>query len=177
VEGEGYYLSALQKNEEDLGRSDRSKKLKTKGLNKASKRDTALWRPYLKNADAFHIYLNEAGTYFAIPDEVLDTYLSVLMKLPHGSPSLILGQIKGEDIVPHHSLALSRNVSDKLPRISMSVEEAVAYMRKELPPNLKGEKLGWHLASSDGYLLGWLKQTSRHLKNYFPTNLRIRKRK
>ncbi|RLD19417.1 MAG: hypothetical protein DRI69_08505 [Bacteroidetes bacterium] len=63
-----------------------------------------------------------------------------------------------------------------MPRIDLSVEQAVSYMRKDVISGIAGKTTGWHLATCGGYALGWMKQTSRHLKNYFPTNLRIRKR-
>jgi 16S rRNA C967 or C1407 C5-methylase (RsmB/RsmF family)/NOL1/NOP2/fmu family ribosome biogenesis protein len=176
VEGEGFYISALRKDDAASTWSGDMIRLKSGMPVKASKKAIHLWEPYLHHAEDVAIYINEAGTYYAVPLEIIEDYLHTMRKLPHGSPALILGQIKGKDIVPHHSLALSSIVNEDLPRIALSADNARAYLRKDTIMDIAGDTTGWYIATYDAHSLGWFKQTSRHLKNYFPTNLRIRKR-
>ncbi len=177
VEGEGFYLAALKKNVDDQP-TTRVKNRKKSGMpTKASRKAVEQWKPYLRQPEAFEIFMYDTGTYYAVPKNIREEYLQSLHALPHGSPALLLGQIKGTDIVPHHSLALSNFVNGDLPRIELSLEEAISYLRKDTITHTAGETTGWHLASYEGFSLGWMKQTSRHLKNYFPTNLRVRKRR
>ncbi len=176
VKGEGFFLAALKKSGNPDSQSTSRFKAKAGIANKASRKEIAQWEPFTKNLENFALFTNDAGTYYAVAMDIVEDYMKINAALPHGSPTLILGQIKGTDIVPHHSLALSNFINDDLPRIDLSLEQSIAYLRKDVITGISTDTTGWKLASYQGHILGWFKQTSRHLKNYFPTNLRIRKR-
>ena len=42
-----------------------------------------------------------------------------------------LGEIKGNDFVPHHELALSTIISDNISKIELTEEQALQYLRKK----------------------------------------------
>ena len=45
---------------------------------------------------------------------------------------ITLGEIKGKDLIPHHSLAMSTALAgDVFPKAEVSYEQAIAYLRKE----------------------------------------------
>jgi len=176
LEGEGLYLSALKKHADVKARPKHKVRLKSARQTKASRKAADQWKPYLSQAELFEIFVNDAGTYYSVPLHMHDEYMHIMQRLPYGSPALLLGKIKGKDIVPHHNLALSIFVNENLQHIELNVESAISYLRKDPLTNMDSKTTGWHLASYEGLPLGWTKQTSRHLKNYFPTNLRIRKR-
>ena len=85
-----------------------------------------------------------------------------------------LGMNKGKIFTPGNALALSRHLPGSLPRIDLTLAEAVAYLRKEVPAQITG-KPGWYLMCYAGFPIGWAKQSGSGLKNYFPTHLRIRR--
>jgi len=84
-----------------------------------------------------------------------------------------IAEIKNEDVIPRHALAMSIYLNKNIfPKIELSREEALQYLRKnEIKKEVK-EK-GWMLATIDQTSLGWLKSLGTRFNNYYPTEWRI----
>jgi NOL1/NOP2/fmu family ribosome biogenesis protein len=84
------------------------------------------------------------------------------------------GAIKGNELVPHHELALSTIANNTIPKTEISSAQALQYLRKreiEIETNYKG----WVLCTFNNYPLGWVKILHNRVNNYYPTEWRILK--
>jgi NOL1/NOP2/fmu family ribosome biogenesis protein len=85
-----------------------------------------------------------------------------------------IGSLKGNDLVPHHELALSNIAATDIPFVELNKEQALKYLRRQdlnMDTNIKG----WALAQFSGINLGWMKVLPNRVNNYYPTNWRILK--
>ena len=175
MRGEGFFVSVLQKGLNVNGDKWKSvHKDNRSWLRNASAKLGKRWFDWTDRAADLTIRVDQKGTYYAYPLALSSTFATIEQALPYGMPNLVLGEIKGEDIVPHHRLALSTVRSNDLPIITLNDDTALTYLKRDRP-DVESSEQGWHLASySDAHSLGWIKMTNRGPKNYFPMNLRIR---
>jgi NOL1/NOP2/fmu family ribosome biogenesis protein len=82
------------------------------------------------------------------------------------------GEIKGNDLIPSFSLALSTIVNDQLPGIDLTEEEAIEFLKCG---NLHAASSihGWHLMRYQQHGLGWAKKIGQRWNNYHPREFRI----
>lgn len=166
IQGEGFYITVLQKNAEEELMCD--KKL----LQKISLQENNL----LQN----HFSFNETINFFkignlihAFPEKYLEA-LSILAKHLHIKyAGTALGEIKGKSFIPHHASALNPFIQPQMNRIELNEEEAIAYLKKQLvaidAPN------GWHLITYQQLGLGYIKHMGNRYNNYYPVEWRILK--
>ena len=80
-------------------------------------------------------------------------------------------QIKGNDVIPLHGLAM---MESEIEHLAVDHENALRYLRKEsiyLPHEMPK---GWYLISYEGIKLGWVKAIGTRTNNYYPNGLRLR---
>ena len=85
-----------------------------------------------------------------------------------------LGEIKGNDLVPHHELGLSTITGNNIIKIETDEDLALQYLRKKDVSVTTGHK-GWVLFTHKNFPLGWIKILHNRVNNYYPTEWRIRK--
>lgn len=173
--GEGFFLSAFRKKvmEEEEER-EYKKKDKQKGNNKSGnskvKDETERWKNWL-NSEFIAIERNEE--FYAIhPDHKKDFEL-LQQHVRIKKTGTALGKIMGKDVIPDHELALSVHLSDKIAKVILSKDDALAYLKKEEVVKDNPVK-GWQVATFEGHGLGWGKWLPNRVNNYFPKNWRIR---
>ncbi len=84
-----------------------------------------------------------------------------------------MGQLFHGKLRPEHSLALFTGLStDAAPRADLSLDEAVAYLRKQDVPASSFEE-GTNLTCYEGLPLGWAKRIGLRVNNLYPKELRI----
>jgi NOL1/NOP2/fmu family ribosome biogenesis protein len=84
--------------------------------------------------------------------------------------------VKGKDLIPAHSLALSTELNrEAFATTEVSWEEAIRYLQKETL-TLQGEK-GYRLLTYKGLPLGFVKQLGNRANNLYPQEWRIRSNK
>lgn len=172
VKGEGLFMVCLQKTSTTEAEPE-EKKWKKKNAQLPAK-TTELLKPWLNDASSF-IYYSLTSGIRAIPAchqqvyEWLDETLYIVYA------GIDIGEIKQQDIVPHHALALSVDVSPDIPRTELSREQALVYLKKGvlLPNSFSGK--GWQLVTYGGLALGWVKVLPNRINNYLPVNNRILK--
>jgi NOL1/NOP2/fmu family ribosome biogenesis protein len=84
-----------------------------------------------------------------------------------------IGTFKKNNFVPSHALALSSEISLKVPKIDLSKDEALLFLKKESFDFGSAEN-GWHLITYQGLGLGWAKVIGNRVNNYLPKEWRIR---
>ena len=107
------------------------------------------------------------------------TYYPVLQQLYTSlrvvSAGICLGEIKGKDVVPDQSLALSSVLKrEAFVSSEISWEEAIKYLRKEALVLFFDLPKGYVLLTYKGAPLGFVKHLGNRANNLYPQEWRIR---
>lgn len=172
--GEGFFLAVLRKHEGTVEtiqlRSEKKKKGKDAKQPMAVPREAKMW---LKDADCFE-WIVDGTRVEAFPKAFQTVYLLLKSSLKVIHAGIALGKIKGKDLIPHHSLAMSTALADVFPKAEVAYEQAIAYLRKEglvLDPNIPR---GYVLLTYRQVPLGFVKNIGNRANNLYPQEWRIR---
>lgn len=170
VRGEGFFFAVGRKNSETGTRSPHTRsKLRT-----PAEKELGAAREWVNDADQVRFFLHGQQVRFlpAGHEHHLLTALDNLHVIQAGTG---VGEITKNKVVPDHALALSiRRNQRVLPGISLSREQALAYLRRE-PLALDGHSTGFHLVEYEGLGLGWVNVLPGRVNNLFPSGRRVRK--
>lgn len=165
VRGEGFYVACFRKKKNQPTFNTKKIKIEKTQLDKA----------YLKN----WIKTETEFTGLLFKDDILiiPTQHELNVKaLQHvlylKKAGTNVGRLTKKELLPHHELALSTAISNQIPRIELSLETALQYLRKA-DIQLTTEVKGWVLACYDGHPLGWMKILPNRVNNYYPKEWRI----
>ncbi|MEP6681608.1 MAG: RNA methyltransferase [Parafilimonas sp.] len=167
LKGEGFFITALQKTDDD----NYSKQIHT-GLLQATNKEVNFLQKYLVKTD--WLFFKQQQIIRVIHKHWNNDIALLQKNLYLKKAGIQLGEIKGNDLIPHHELALSLIVNDAVFKIELTHEEALKYLRKKeiiLNVNYKG----WALCTYKNFALGWIKILHNRVNNYYPTEWRIRK--
>jgi 16S rRNA C967 or C1407 C5-methylase (RsmB/RsmF family)/NOL1/NOP2/fmu family ribosome biogenesis protein len=84
-----------------------------------------------------------------------------------------IGELKGENLIPSHALAMSKLIiNDSIQRLEITREMALKYLRGE---NILIENAtnGWAIVCYLNHPLGWIKIIQNRTNNYYPKYSRI----
>jgi NOL1/NOP2/sun family putative RNA methylase len=167
LKGEGFFIAALKKDEtESYSKQNHS------SLSKATNKEIDLSGKYLLKNDWLFFKQNEI---IRVMHKQWQNDISLLQKnLYLKKAGVQLGEIKGNDLVPHHELGLSAVINDNINKIETGEAEALQYLRKKDVSITTGHK-GWALFTYKNFPLGWIKILHNRVNNYYPTEWRIRK--
>ncbi len=166
LKGEGFYLSVLQKDGDSA--NDRIQKSKI-----GDARSNYL-QEFLDKPDNHYEIVKDDAVY-AIPKDVYPDFNFLEKKLYIRHAGIYMGNVKGNDFLPSHDLAMSVDLRKDLPAVDLDYEEAISFLRCETP-RIKSETRGWVLAKYQSMSLGWMKVMDGRINNYFPKDWRILKR-
>ena len=168
IRGEGFFVSCLRK-----GSGDDKKRLVPKvKSDKFSKQEIEILNNYISsNKIAF---VKNEGAIHALPEQLVPDVNFLSSKLRVMSFGTRVGEMIKDKLIPEHSLALSNILSRDFPKLELSYDQAIQYLKKK-DPGLQTEKKGWWLASYNDYPLGWVNILSNRINNYYPKELRILK--
>lgn len=167
--GEGFFLSVLQKPEDETPVITRNK-LKKERLTPFPK----ICMDWLSNKDTYQFEMRNTQV-TAVPKALTPDFslLRSHLTLLHGG--IGVAQIKGKDCIPDQSLAMSPHMqTDSYPQYEVSYEEAISYLRKEtvqLPTDLPR---GHVLLTYRNIPLGFEKNIGNRANNLYPAEWRIR---
>ncbi len=168
TKGEGFFLAVLMKtSEENNFRIKPGKNEKTqKNQSVSSLKNWILDDNYKQIVSSEHV---------SVIPSVYSDLVSVLEKeLRMIQSGILLGSIKGKDILPDISLALSWIINKQAFHIEkLRWEEAVSYLRKD-NLYLPDAPQGWILLEYKKQLLGWAKNLGNRVNNAYPQEWRIR---
>ncbi|MDR1343807.1 MAG: rRNA cytosine-C5-methyltransferase [Tannerellaceae bacterium] len=175
--GEGFFLSILRKTAGDVSpheiRRSRAEKGRAQGKGKGASSDIPQEvRDRLLDPGKFHI-ARRGNIIQAIPRVHVDDYRFLSGHLDILAGGISVGEIKGEDLLPAHSLAMSSDINaGAFALMEVSREEALSYLRKETLDRA-GER-GYALVTYGGLPLGFVKQLGNRSNNLYPQEWRIR---
>ena len=177
TKGEGFFIAALQKNETSQKPKAESRKSDRRSSTKQLSLPSAFnyVRRWLKDDDAFYFSL-DSNRIIAFPKSCMDSYRLIANRLKLVSAGICLGEIKGKDLIPDHSLAMSVALNDSaFPRCEVDKQTALHYLHKEtlldLPDDLPK---GYLLLTHQNLPLGFIKNIGNRINNLYPSEWRIR---
>ena len=88
---------------------------------------------------------------------------------------ITVGTVKGKDIVPEQSLALSTSLrEDAFPNADLDYQQAVAFLRKENIALPSSTEKGFVAVKFKGATLGFMKNLGNRANNLYPQEWKIR---
>lgn len=167
--GEGFFISALRKTEEQPEISIHKKKTFDHPPTKIKERLSA----WLKGPEEFE-FVKHQELILALPTdylfeiELLSKFLKVIQK------GTAVATAKHDKLVPEHAFALSTKIiGENFDSIELSLDDAVAYLRKDVL-NLTSEKKGFALMNFQNSPIGWANLLGNRMNNLYPSPWRIR---
>lgn len=162
LKGEGFFLAAFKK----TSGQNFSKKLKKQVLFS----DIPLIQKWISTNNDLH-FIKHKESVIALPDQT-NRMLQCLEGLYIKKAGVLIGELIRNEIIPSPALALSNIMSEDIPFIDVSLEEALQYLRKaEWTPDTSVK--GWALIRYKTVSLGWVKVIGNRINNYYPKEWRI----
>ena len=178
TKGEGFFLAVLRKNEGEVETIQPRLEKKKKGKDAKGKAPQLVVpkevKSWLKEAGRFEYTVKETSLH-AFPKAFSDVYalLEQHVKVIHAG--VTIGEWKGKDLVPHHSLAMSTALEEGVfPRTELTYEQAIAYLRKEGLVLDASVPRGYVLVTYQQVPLGFVKNIGNRANNLYPQEWRIR---
>lgn len=173
TKGEGFFLAILRKAD---GEAEEIR-LKSKGKKEKGKAAPAIppiVNNWLQAPEQFRIEMR-GEIIQALPIHHWESYQLIADRLRIVSAGIRLGEIKGKDILPAHSLALSTSLNpDAFTTVSLNWEDAIRYLKKEALLLPESTEKGYVLVCHKGYPLGFVKHLGNRANNLYPQEWRIR---
>ncbi|HZV71781.1 MAG TPA: hypothetical protein VFG10_19670 [Saprospiraceae bacterium] len=170
VKGEGLFVAVLKNN------SDRQSYIQgnKKQANEFSPVPST-FEGILNHPGSFRIRKNiEHNT--LVTSEAEQKANEVLQKFPRAEIIVGAGQVKGQDVIPAHSIGMAGVQHADVEKIDLKLEGALDYLERSTTVSSLASKKGWYIAMYKDTCLGWLKLTSQGWKNHYPMNWRLRSR-
>ncbi|MDL2213488.1 RsmB/NOP family class I SAM-dependent RNA methyltransferase [Bacteroides sp. OttesenSCG-928-D19] len=153
VKGEGFFMAVLQKKEDNAPSANVGvKEMLRKKMKKAPKDELVLH-----------------SSYYCHQQDIIVQKMRVLQS------GVLLGEAKGKDIIPSQALAMADVAArDSYPRMDVTYEQAIAYLRREtIVPELAAPR-GYILLTYKDIPLGFVKNIGNRANNLYPSEWRIR---
>jgi len=165
TKGEGFFITALKKQEDQTGiviRTIKHKRMASDLINE-----------HLNNPQSF-IPFTKGNELYAFPEQHFDEMQFLMASLYIRKAGCHVGTLKGRDMIPSHELGLSIHLSENIPAIELNREDAITYLKCGTI-QLQQHDNGWAVVKYRGYALGWIKIIGNRINNYFPKSQRILK--
>ena len=175
--GEGFFITAVQKSSlhQPISRNDRKMNNKKKEKSESFNDSKKILHSWLVDPDQL-VITKEGDHFLAIPTIHYETYRTLKESLKIITAGITLGEQKGKDLIPSHSLAMSNSLSkNTFPILELEKEAALHYLRKEalqaIPDDLPK---GYVLITYKQHPLGFIKNIGNRANNLYPQEWRIR---
>lgn len=179
VKGEGFFLAVLRKHAGEVETVELRAEKKKKGGKDVKGKAPQLSVPkeakdWLQIPGDYQLTINGTNVQaFPKLHETVYTLLQQYVKVIHAG--ITLGEMKGKDLIPHHSLAMSTALADgAFPKAEVTYEQAIAYLRKESLVLDAGVPRGYVLLTYQNIPLGFMKNIGNRANNLYPQEWRIR---
>ena len=173
TKGEGFFLAALRKapgETEEI--RPRNKSMTERG--KAAPVLPSVVNDWIEEAGKFRFELIN-DTIQAIPSAHQEAWQLIAGQCRIVTAGIRIGEIKGKDILPAHSLAMSTSLNrEAFTTVEINWEEAVKYLKKEVLLLPEETKKGYVLVCYNGFPLGFVKHLGNRANNLYPQEWRIR---
>lgn len=176
--GEGLFVTLLRKSESALPEAGLSSK-RSLSSRKSMKRpslflkDSADYAGLIMNSQLFD-FIETDNRITALPKACSEIMLSLIERLKIVSMGINIGEKKGKDFIPSHSLAMSMELNrTAFCNYELSYDQAIAYLRKEAIA-LTDAPIGFLLLTYKNEPIGFAKNIGNRANNLYPNEWRIR---
>ena len=175
--GEGFYICALQKHQEDISGHIRplDKRLpKFKPQPNQPVEQMAVLKTWLKHPD--HWVMRQQDRFIvAYPAKYKDLIHILSKQFICISTGFGICELRGKAPVPQHALAMLKDVNmDAFHKAELTLEQALSYLRNEAL-TLPNAAPGIVMVTYENVPLGFVKNVGNHCNNLYPKEWRIRK--
>ena len=171
VKGEGFFIAAFKK-EKSLPAEYKPFKSKDAVLEKLTKKMQEQLVQHIA-LDYNTVTFLQSGMIKAIPALFEASILQLASQLYIKKAGVSVGELKGQDFIPAHELAVSYLPLDAFNAIDLDKEQALSYLRRAEFSCMVQK--GWSLMRYNGLGLGWAKILPNRINNYYPQEWRILK--
>jgi len=178
TKGEGLFVTLLRKSEPPLQQTNSPSKanfsIKRTGKNPTVfVKEVSDYAPLLEHPGSFG-FIEADQCITALPIAHSAIILSLKERLKIVSTGIALGEKKGKDFIPSHSLAMSRELNrEAFSNYELPYEQAIAFLRKEAI-TLTDAPRGFILLTYQHEPIGFAKNIGNRANNLYPNEWRIR---
>lgn len=171
--GEGLFLALLRKTSADDAPAKSKKQKKRRPTPPvAGGKNVAQW---LANDGDFKLFRPDETHICAVRNGLFEDVERVCNTVRSLSAGIVLAEEKGRKYAPTTELALSTQRNEAaFPKAELTLEEAVAYLRKETLTLSSEVPRGYVLACYQGHPMGFLNNLGSRANNLYTTEWRIR---
>lgn len=172
---EGFFISLLVRDGTPGGDASKVRKRNKNPdtLKLASKKMRSSLENYFLVSSNHHILEDQNGLYRLISEHILEDVQQLSQKLNKIHCGMPVGAFKRDSFIPHHGLAMAVDCDLHFPELSVDLETALRFLKKESLPIESQEKV-WQILTFQGIKLGWVKAVTGRLNNYYPKEYRIK---
>jgi 16S rRNA (cytosine1407-C5)-methyltransferase len=176
TEGEGLFVTVLRKDGSTVSNSLQHIQKRNKKNRKYPShlvKEVSTYKRYLINPDDFD-FVQDENRIIAVSKQHTETILALKNSLKTISLGIELGEIKGKDFIPSHSLAMSSEMNREIfSTRELTYDEAIAYLRREAI-SIPDAPKGFILLTYRDLPLGFVKNIGNRANNLYPNEWRIR---
>lgn len=180
--GEGLFVAVLRKDGETAMVRTIKSENKNKKLRRGKGKDAAVSASLSAITENAKKWLGEGykamacrDGYRAIPNQWSAIYATAVQSLHVIHAGIGLGTVKGHDLIPDPSLALSTALrQNAFPQVELSLRDAISYLRKEAVVLTDGTPLGFVVVTYHGLPLGFEKNIGNRANNLYPQEWKIK---
>ena len=180
--GEGLFMAVLRKHgksenvlrEECKAAGKITERKRNKGINRSSAPSADITKTASWLKDNYTI-INEEGCIRAIPMRWRPVYNRIKTSLHVIHAGVTMGNVKGRDVVPDTSLALSTALNaPAFPCAELTYADALNYLRKEAVTLNAGVPTGFVIVAYRHQPLGFVKNIGNRANNLYPQEWKIK---
>ena len=176
IKGEGFFVAAVRRKSDITATASH----KTRRAKKQRHSDSP---GVIKPSDEIGNYVDLSGlmlhsfthqVIIGIQEEYQEDLATLITGVPGLRAGIKLGMQKGRNFVPSQELAWSTRLKQEAPRVILTKEQAMGYLRRE-QISVDTGSTGWVVAEYADVTLGWMKVLKdRLVKNHYPISYRLR---
>jgi 16S rRNA C967 or C1407 C5-methylase (RsmB/RsmF family)/NOL1/NOP2/fmu family ribosome biogenesis protein len=169
TQGEGFFLACFKKKNTGVANGRTSKNKILSKLNSAEEKKA---KQFI--VDENYEYANCFGEIVAYDKSISEEINAVCSSLKMKKMPLHLGQLKGDDFIPHPYSAYLSCLSSEITKTEINAGDSLKYFRKQ-NFNLPEVQKGFVLLTYKNFGIGWAKNLGNRVNNYYPADWRILK--
>lgn len=177
TKGEGFFLAVLRKPDEELSAINHkpfSASSKKKQVPIVTKEQKQLAKSWIENPDDYEL-CTFGNSIAAFPVEYIEELTAIQRSLRIVQAGVTLAEAKGKDLIPSHSLAMSKMLrSGVFSKEELTYQQAIAYLRKEAIVLSSNAPRGFVMLTYMNIPLGFAKNIGNRANNLYPQEWRIR---
>lgn len=174
TQGEGLFITVFKKIGENSSGMHHSKSRKKGKKESKDKIDPRLLSTAKSWVTGEYEIISHDGHLLALSPATA----ALLDSIPKGvrimTAGIEVGEIKGKDLIPAHSLAMSIALAHPFPEIELTLEDALRFLSREAIILPSDAPKGYLTVMYQGYPLGFIKNLGNRSNNLYPSEYRIR---